>query len=355
MRGIISSFLRVLRISAAALVLVLCAGPGCRHAEAPLPAPPIFSITDKFFDVKAVGPSTFLALAYGSKVFRSEDGGSRWQGLAPIAPRSLTRLSVGPGDRVWAVGHEGKVFHSQDGGKTWAEQASGTKLSLFDVDFVNAERGFAVGDLSGVIATLDGGRTWHVGKIEMSMIGVREDMSLAISDPIYYGVDFVDENTGWVVGEFGQIRFTDDGGATWGAQHGGLLGTKYRDIMSLPSLLCVRFRDRQRGIAVGTYGTILSTDDGGTTWRFNESPVAIPLYDIRMLPDGEALIVGSSGVVLRGTPESGWRPATLPEGIFTWISAVDFDSAGRGLAVGGHGLVLSTRDFGKTWEWRTNG
>lgn len=340
---------------AIAPLFALLAGAACNRAEAPLPSPPTFSFTDKFFDVKSVGADAFVALAYGSKVFRSEDGGVRWQNLAKVMPRSLTRLSVVPGDKVWGVGHEGRVFHSEDGGKTWNEQSSGTQLSLFDVDFVNAERGFAVGDLSGIIATVDGGRIWHVGKIEMSMIGVREDMSLAISDPIYYGVDFIDENTGWVVGEFGQIRFSENGGATWGAQHGGLLGTKYRDIMSLPTLLCVRFRDRQHGIAVGTYGAILSTDDGGSTWRFNESPVATPLYDIRWLPDGEAVIVGSSGIILRGNPETGWRPASVPDGVFTWISTVDFDPAGHGVAMGGHGLVLTSADFGKTWEWKING
>jgi photosystem II stability/assembly factor-like uncharacterized protein len=125
--------------------------------------------------------------------------------------------------------------------------------------------------------------------------------------------------------------------------------------MSMPSWLCIRFKDAQHGIAVGTYGSIVSTEDGGDTWKFNKSPVQIPLYDIRWLPDGDAVIVGSSGIILRGNPQDGWKWANMPPSVFTWMSAVDFDQAGNGVAVGAHGLILTSKDFGKNWEWKANG
>lgn len=339
-------------------VLVLALGVAC---ERPVPPPQEsqgFSLTDKFFDVKALGNDSFLLLGYRSKLARSDDAGVTWRMIEPPTHRNLTRLSFVDGKHGWAVGHEGLIYATDSRGDSWTPQQSGTPLSLFDVDFVSVERGFAVGDLSTVVDTTDGGRSWRARKVAMSTIGVTEDMSLAITDPIFYGVDFIDEKTGWVVGEFGQIRSTRDGGETWEAQHGSLLQGKfriYRDIMALPTLLCVRFRDTQHGIAIGTYGAIVSTDDGGKTWRFNESPVSVPLYRLRLLPDGDAVIVGASGAILRGNPENGWRPAQAPPGVFTWMSGVDFDDSGHGVAGGGHGLVVTSADFGKTWEWRSNG
>ena len=53
--------------------------------------------------------------------------------------------------------------------------------------------------------------------------------------------------------------------------------------------------------------------------------------------------------------QDGWKPAEMPQGVFTWISASDFDMAGHGVAGGGHGLILTTSDFGKKWEWKANG
>jgi len=125
--------------------------------------------------------------------------------------------------------------------------------------------------------------------------------------------------------------------------------------MSMPTFLCIRMRDRMNGIAVGTYGTIAATSDGGANWHLEKSPVPTPLYDIKVMADGEYVIVGSSGVILRGNPEKGWAPAKIPPGVFTWISAADFDPQGNGLAVGAHGLILNTKDFGKSWEWKANG
>ena len=332
---------------ALALAVLLAA---CHEPEVPAPQFSVFGLSDKFFDVKTLGGGQFLALTYRSKVLKSTDGGQTWKKVSNPTQKNLTRMSFVDATRGWAVGHDGKIFATADAGTTWTEQQSGVTLPLFDLDFPTAEKGYAAGDVSTVVKTVDGGKTWTSEKVVMSTIGVREDMSLAITDPIFYSVDFIDENTGWVTGEFGQIRFTQDGGATWEAQHGTLLGTKFRDIMSLPTLLCTRFKDRMNGIAVGTYGAIITTVDGGVSWTFAESPVKTPLYDVQYLADGDALIVGSSGVIVRGSPEKGFKPVTVPAGVYSWIGSVDVDEKGIGVAAGAHGLILASTDFGNSWQ-----
>src|SRR5262249_15175819 len=157
---------------------------------------------------------------------RSDDGGQTWKKLNAPTRRNLTRLAFLDGKVGWGVGHEGIVYKTENGGNSWTEQKSGTKNALFDVSVTSPQSVWPIAAQSSVLHTSDGGNTWNVQKVEMSSIGVREDMTLAISDPIFYGVSCVSDDICYVVGEFGQIRMTTDGGKTWGAGHGGLLGAK---------------------------------------------------------------------------------------------------------------------------------
>ncbi len=72
-------------------------------------------------------------------------------------------------------------------------------------------------------------------------------------------VDFLeDAQHGWAVGEGGTILTTVDGGQSWRPQASG----------TATSLSAVQFlADGQHGWAVGDGGTILTTPDGGQSWR----------------------------------------------------------------------------------------
>ncbi len=71
-----------------------------------------------------------------------------------------------------------------------------------------------------------------------------------------FGVATSDPSTVIAVGDFGTILRTTDGGTTWTLQRSG----------SDNSLLAVCFVNADTGWAVGRRGTILHTIDGGATW-----------------------------------------------------------------------------------------
>src|SRR3972149_3886179 len=71
-----------------------------------------------------------------------------------------------------------------------------------------------------------------------------------------YGVSFVDQNNGWVVGDSGAILFTSDGGTKWEKQT-----TNYTS-----ALLDVSFCDNLNGFVVGDSGIILKTTNKGLEW-----------------------------------------------------------------------------------------
>ena len=69
-------------------------------------------------------------------------------------------------------------------------------------------------------------------------------------------VVFTDENTGIAVGYYGTILRTADGGVSWDIQSSG----------TTVLLWAVSFGDANTGVAVGVAGTILRTIDGGLSW-----------------------------------------------------------------------------------------
>ncbi len=68
-----------------------------------------------------------------------------------------------------------------------------------------------------------------------------------------YRVHFTDANTGTAVGEYGTILRTTNGGSSWTSQTSG----------TTISLLGVSITDANTGTAVGQTGTILRTTTGG--------------------------------------------------------------------------------------------
>ena len=76
-----------------------------------------------------------------------------------------------------------------------------------------------------------------------------------------FGVSFTDANNGTAVGWYGTILRTTDGGQNWVIQPSGILGTKI-------GLYGVSFTDANTGTAVGGVlnATILRTTDGGANW-----------------------------------------------------------------------------------------
>ncbi|HXI02660.1 MAG TPA: YCF48-related protein, partial [Candidatus Saccharimonadales bacterium] len=66
-----------------------------------------------------------------------------------------------------------------------------------------------------------------------------------------------------------------------------------------PGLRAVFFTDAGHGWAVGTAGTIVSTTDGGNTWRLEESSVTVDLLAVRFADAQSGWAVGEGGVVLK--------------------------------------------------------
>src|SRR5438309_268415 len=100
----------------------------------------------------------------------------------------------------WAIGSDGAILHTNNGGFEWEAQTSPVLTTLNSIYIKDKDRAVAVGARGAILITNNGGEKW-VGKPS----GVKDHL---------YGVAFAPEDgsRGWAVGTYGRIVATSDGG-----------------------------------------------------------------------------------------------------------------------------------------------
>jgi len=160
-------------------------------------------------------------------------------------------------------------------------------------------------------------------------------------------VCFIDEKTGWAVGQWGVVLRTDDAGERWTVQRS--------DTTVDRPLFSVYFKDRDRGWAVGLWSLVLSTKDGGKTW----APVQLPpppggkkadrnLQKIFANRMGTLFVAAEQGTVLWSYDGEKWAYVnTGYKGTF-WTGIVLSNGT---LLVGGlRGTIYRSSDDGRSWK-----
>jgi photosystem II stability/assembly factor-like uncharacterized protein len=165
----------------------------------------------------------------------------------------------------------------------------------------------------GVVLLSDDGTSWR----QSAMVPVDVQLN---------ALSFVGPREGWAVGHWGVVLHTTDGGETWAVQRQSANEDR--------PLFGVHFFDAQQGVAVGLWSLVLTTGDGGRTW----APVTLPtppgakkadlnLYGLFATPGGELFATSERGMLLRsvdrgqswsyvatGYPGSFWAGAALADG-----------------------------------------
>ena len=104
--------------------------------------------------------------------------------------------------------------------------------------------------------------------------------------------------------------------------------------------------DGQRGVAVGSSGFVVESDDGGQSWAPGQSFTESALLDVSC-GVGSTLVVGQQGAIFRS--EDGVFKA-VDSGTDARLMSVDNSSDGLAFSVGSFGTILRSRDDGVSWE-----
>jgi photosystem II stability/assembly factor-like uncharacterized protein len=125
--------------------------------------------------------------------------------------------------------------------------------------------------------------------------------------------------------------------------------------LATETLLLDVARAGERLVAVGEWGHVVLSDDGGKTWRQARSvPTRMTLTEVVFADAKLGWAVGHDAVMLH-TSDGGetWElQFSAPEEQETLLS-VWFESADHGIAVGTFGLAIETWDGGRSWTRRT--
>jgi len=185
----------------------------------------------------------------------------------------------------------------------------------------------------GVILLSDNGREF------------RQARAVPVSSTLT-SVAFVDASRGWAVGHWGVVLTTTDGGETWSLQRS--------DVTVDQPLFSVYFRSPLDGVAVGLWSLMLTTHDGGATWK----PVSLPLPPGATKADRNlytvfgdrtaTYVTAEKGGVLKSTDGGrSWKYLETGFSGSLWSGVVLDDR----VCVGGlRGNLLCSRDAGESWS-----
>ncbi len=238
----------------------------------------------------------------------------------------LARLARTAG--MWAVLVAGTA--AADSGLDVSTVTTGTAhRDLYAVAIGDNGHGIAVGDRGSLVVTSDGGQTWERRDY---------DTRRAFLDIAMAGERQV------AVGQDGMIIWRD-GDGEW---------TEVEPITE-ERLLGVSLNRDGFGVAVGTFGTMIMTEDGGESWSdvdFDITEVTDGGYqahinDVAVTEDGTTLAVGEFGLVLRSTADArDWQVVRRGE---SSLFSIKMRGDGTGYAVGQEGTVSRSTDGGQTW------
>ncbi|HCT07200.1 MULTISPECIES: YCF48-related protein [unclassified Pseudomonas] len=271
--------------------------------------------------------------------------------LKVSAPQQAVLIDITrAGTRLVAVGEQGLILLSDDNGRHWRQAAVPASVSLTSVSFVSALQGWAAGHAGVVLHTVDGGERWTLqldGKQSAQRVldavpsGNRQQLNIAQrfvadgADKPWLAVHFSNEREGIVVGAFGLILHTSDGGATWQSWVDRLPNPAGNHLYAIAT-------QGLRIYIVGEQGTIWTSADGGASFIRLSSPYDGSFFALDVSPDGDVLVAGLKGNVWRSNDQGvHWQAAPNPFNSSV-MSARSLGRAGVMLADQSGHLLLST-------------
>ncbi len=287
----------------------------------------------EIYKIKAGGEHLFMLGLRG--MVKSTDGGETWNSCQQFGGRDVWMFNENSG----ILAGYGEIYVTNDG---WQSGTKTTNIDNARSIFMNDNQtGFTAGWFGYIYKTTDGGQTWTENRQDPSQYW-NDFTSIFFNTPLnghavgkyYYKsstdggetwnlntgvpimgefnkVCFVDQNTGFIVGDYGIIYKSTNGGISWFSQ------TSNTD----NNLKSISFQDLSNGIAVGDNGTILSTSNSGDTWTPLTSNTTEHLNDVLVKSDGEAWIAGTGNLLITNKPQP--VSYTLSMGLLPWDAAQD--------------------------------
>jgi len=276
-------------------------------------------VHDALYDVCLLGQSG-LAVGLAGTVLSTEDAGKTWQdGSAGVAD-ALLGVSCGQSASL-AVGQGGLIMRKA-GDEDWVKVDSGTDQRLLSVSANESGLAVIVGGFGAVLKSTDGGASW--APLSFDWEAILNDFL----EPHVYDVSVSADGIITLVAEFALVMRSVDQGETWEVVNKGDT-----------SLFALHFRDANTGFAVGQDGKVLKSLDGGLTWSVMPVQTKENLLDV--WSSGDQVVVSGIRTLLRSRDDGlNWELITEGDVAVQWYQAVKgtqaSDTSGDSVVMVGH-------------------
>jgi photosystem II stability/assembly factor-like uncharacterized protein len=254
----------------------------------------------------------------------SDDGGHTWRQASVPVSVSLTRVKFVTQKSGWIVGHSGVVLHTADGGETWTRQLEGKAAAKLAVDAMQANADHA--GASNAAA--------------QRLLADAQRLQTEGPDKPFLDLYFQDEKTGFVVGAYGMIFRTEDGGATWKAWMDHVDNQRGMHIYAISAQGSTIY-------LAGEQGLFLRSTDGGAKFTSVATPYKGTFFTIALLPTKEVILGGMRGNAFC-TADQGKSFSKVDLPISVSLSASVVMPDGSVIFSNQAGMILASNDKGKS-------
>jgi photosystem II stability/assembly factor-like uncharacterized protein len=281
-----------------------------------------------------------LGLAVGDSgvIIRSADGGLNWDIVLDID--SITFKKVDFFDTLNAIAVGSDLFITNDGGLTWTGNSKPNHY--VDISILNSTSCILSGLYTGLMKSYDKGVSW-----DTLMADPNEDIGL---------LSFIDENVGYSIHAFGggitdKILKTTDGGQNWN-QIDAQTGFDNTIVEGFS------FVSEDIGFRGGWYNPhMMRTTDSGLNWNpvlYVDSSAQFPfyeqLYDFHIEKDQPYTFYacGWYGKLFKSFDYgTSWKELDSPVSNTTSLNSIFFINDHVGWAVGQNGIIIKTTNGGE--------
>lgn len=234
-----------------------------------------------------------------------------------------------------------KIKKTTNGGLTWTNSVASSSTEFRAIDSLNATTFITVASNGRIFKSYDAGSTWQQKVIYIPPL---YDVSTA-SDSVVFAVGGTYSTNGY----FSEVRKSIDAGETWSLCMHSLNGS---------ILFGVDFLNKDTGIAVGSNGLILRTNNSGVSWdtiTITNRELFKPFFynkdTIFIVGGGYPIANSGARIILRS-----W------DGGVTWDSSMVMDDSPQTImditvtankelfACGGNGRIYKSVDWGNHWQ-----
>lgn len=333
---------------------------------------------ETLYSVLFVSENIGIVVGERGAILRTSNGGLNWENVFTLANTKFNGIFFQNQQTGWVCGYDnnndgyGMIYKTTNAGVTWILNFRPSGSGFYEIYFLNAATGFAD---TGVYfyKTTNGGNNWAwIGylsySLDFEMIDslniisaggyiqgstphgiIRKSTNggsniattiINIVDTLLRSVDFINVNTGFVVGDKGKILKTTNLGNNWSR----ILSPSNANLNS------VYFEDSIKGFIAGEFGTLHSTSNSGDNWGpLNEGITGNTLSSVVFLNSNTGMVAGQSYILKTTNGGNLWEQKFIDPAIY-WNKLQMIDE-NTGFAFCSYKNLYKTTNAGENWSF----